>query len=82
MLVASEFAVRLRKLRADAGMSQYALAKASGVSKQAVSQLESGDSEPTWATVQKLARALGVSVADFDDEDGGRMPPVKRKPKK
>lgn len=49
-------------------MSAYALAKASGLSKQAVSTLESGASKPSWETVQKLAKALGVGCDAFMDD--------------
>lgn len=61
------FARRLRELREDAGLSQYALAKKSGVSKQALSRLEMGASEPAWETVQRLALALGVTCTAFND---------------
>jgi transcriptional regulator with XRE-family HTH domain len=62
------FADRLRELRLRAGISQYELAKRSGVSGQAISRIEKGEREPGWSTVRKLARALGVSVAVFDVE--------------
>ena len=35
---------------------------------------------PTCATVQKLAKSLGVSVAAFEDDEGEK--PAKKKPKK
>ena len=56
----STFAKRLQTLREAAGVSQYKLAELSGLSKQALSQLEKGDREPSWETVQKLAKGLGV----------------------
>jgi transcriptional regulator with XRE-family HTH domain len=61
----STFADRLRACREAAGLSQYALAKRSGVSKQALSRLELGEREPGWSTVQLLAAALGVSCETF-----------------
>jgi transcriptional regulator with XRE-family HTH domain len=61
------FADRLREAREAAGLSQYALAKRSGLSKQAVSNLELGEREPTWQTVQLLAVALGVDCTAFVD---------------
>ena len=91
MLVASDFAARLTELRTAAKLSQYGLAKAARISKQAVNMLEKGESEPTWQTVRRLARALGVSVEEFDTEDdprGSSLPArrlkkvVKKKPKK
>jgi transcriptional regulator with XRE-family HTH domain len=63
----SSFAQRLRTLREAAGLSQYALAKQAGLSKQALSVLELGNREPYWDTVQKLALALGVDCRAFVD---------------
>jgi DNA-binding XRE family transcriptional regulator len=60
------FAERLRVLRLRVGISQYELAKRSGVSGQAISRIEKGEREPGWSTVRKLARALGVPVGAFD----------------
>jgi len=62
------FKERLRELREKAGLSQYALAALTGLSKQALSYLELGDREPGWDTVQRLALALGVDCRFFMDE--------------
>jgi len=67
------FAQRLAALREKAGISQYRLAQLSGVSKQALSQLECGTSQPSWETVRALARGLGIGVAAFDT---GQAEPV------
>ncbi len=64
---ASDFAARLRELREKAGLSQYALAKLAGISKQAIHQLEEGTNKPSWETVQKLALALGATCEAFVD---------------
>jgi transcriptional regulator with XRE-family HTH domain len=61
------FAQRLQQLREEAGLSQYALAKKTGLTKQAVSRLELGQREPSWRTVQLLAAALGASCEAFTD---------------
>lgn len=65
----STFARRLEALRKQAGITQYELARRAGLSKQAMSQLERGERDPAWETVRKLARALEVSIAEFDDTD-------------
>jgi transcriptional regulator with XRE-family HTH domain len=70
------FATRLQALREKAGLSQYALAKLSGLSKQALSSLELGLREPNWNTVQRLAAALGVSCDDFMDPALTRLVPA------
>jgi len=63
----SVFSDRLRTLRAEAGLSQYALAKRTGLSKETLSKLEMGHREPAWGTVQMLAAALGVECTAFAD---------------
>jgi transcriptional regulator with XRE-family HTH domain len=67
MSAAGHFAERLKTLREGKGLSQYALAKLTGLSKQAVSRLEQGDREPSWSTVQLLAVALDVDCRAFAD---------------
>jgi transcriptional regulator with XRE-family HTH domain len=59
------FGEKLRTLREAAGLSTYALARLTGITKQALSRLEKGGREPTWGTVQLLAAALGVSCEAF-----------------
>lgn len=59
------FARRLRDLRGAAGLTAYRLAQKAELSRQFLSSLEAGDKEPSWATVQKLADALGVEVERF-----------------
>ncbi len=76
---AGAFAVRLKTIREAAGLSQYALAQRSGLTKQALSRLELGEREPTWETVQLLAVALGVDCREFVDP--GIKPPPAAEPK-
>lgn len=63
------FAGRLSEVREVVGLSQYALAKKAGLSKQALSLLEQGEREPSWDTVQRLAKALGVDCTAFADPE-------------
>jgi transcriptional regulator with XRE-family HTH domain len=75
------FAKRLKELREAAGLSKYRLAQLSGLTRQAISNLELGNREPTWVTVQRLARALGVSMEDLADPEIIRPPePPRRRP--
>jgi transcriptional regulator with XRE-family HTH domain len=62
------FGAVLLRLRRAAGMSAYELAKRSGLTRQAISFLETGDREPTWDTVQRVAKALGLDCSAFEDE--------------
>ena len=61
------FPARLRSLRESAGLSVAQLAEACGLHRQAVYKLESGESRPTWDTVQQLAAALGVTTDTFKE---------------
>jgi transcriptional regulator with XRE-family HTH domain len=46
-------------------LTQEDLAEAAGVTVRTLSQLETGNANPTWATVGDIARALGVSIAEL-----------------
>lgn len=56
---------RIRELREERGLSLRALAEASGLSVNAVSLIERGQSSPTVSTLHRLAAALGVRIVDF-----------------
>lgn len=61
----SKFAANVRKLRARKKLSQKALADRVGISVSYVSMLERGQRSPPLETVEKMARALGVSPASL-----------------
>jgi transcriptional regulator with XRE-family HTH domain len=71
------FGARLVRLREAAGVSQYALAKMTGLTRQSLSYLETEGGDPGWDTVQRLAKALGLSCEAFEDE-GLTLPEYKR----
>ena len=56
---------RLRKLREERGLSLRALARASGLSANALSMIERGRSSPSVSTLYKLAMALHVPITTF-----------------
>jgi transcriptional regulator with XRE-family HTH domain len=64
-MTTARFARRLKRWRAERQMSQAALAKASGVSREYIARLELGLQDPTLGTVQKLAKALKVRVGEL-----------------
>jgi transcriptional regulator with XRE-family HTH domain len=81
----SAFAARLKALRGAAGLTQEQLADAAGMHKLGIAKLEQGLREPTWATVQALARALGVTCLDFVAKEGEAVeysPPQMGRPRK
>jgi transcriptional regulator with XRE-family HTH domain len=54
------FGLALRTLRLDAEMSQEQLGLESGVQRNFISLIETGQNQPTISTVFKLAAALDV----------------------
>ena len=51
--------------REEIGMSQRELSSASGVMQADISKIEKGKGNPTLCTLQKIAKALGKSIASF-----------------
>ena len=56
---------RIRELREQRGLSLRLLAERSGLSLNAISLIERGQSSPTVSTLHRLAAALGVRIVDF-----------------
>jgi transcriptional regulator with XRE-family HTH domain len=59
------FAERLRELRLSRGMTQAELARQAEVSVTHLSELENAEISPGIDLVDRLARALGATVADM-----------------
>src|SRR3954471_14083825 len=57
--------VVLRAARVQIGISQAELAQRAGVTRQAVSAIESGKAAPTMAVALRLARVVGRRVDDL-----------------
>jgi len=57
--------MRLQKLRLDKKLSQAALATRAGFSREYVNKIEAGRYDPPLSTLNKLARALKVTVAEL-----------------
>src|SRR5215216_1504705 len=58
-------AANVRRLRLDRGLSGAALARASGVARATLAELEAGRGNPTVETLYGLASVLGVTLADL-----------------
>jgi len=58
-------AERLKMLREEKGLTQYRLAKLSGIKQAYISKYESGVTDVGFKTLPKLCLALGVSISDF-----------------
>ncbi len=68
----------LRRLRTRKGLSLERLAKASGVSRAMLGQIELGRSAPTVIVLWKIAQALGVPLGVFTAPDRGGEATVMR----
>ncbi len=62
--------------RREAGLTQADLAKASGLSRIYIAQLERGRRHPSLITVSRLAAGLGVDIIDLiaDASGAGQLP--------
>lgn len=57
--------------RREQGLKQEALADAAGISVRRLREIEAGKANPTWDVADRIARALGWSLAElatFADE--------------
>lgn len=60
-----KLAENLKRIRAAKDISQGDIVKATGIDKAMISNIENGKTNPTLATIAKLAKALGVSVGEL-----------------
>lgn len=60
-----QLAAVIRRLRAERGMSQEALAFAAGITIASVSRIERGEADPQWTTVKQLANGFGLRPAEL-----------------
>jgi DNA-binding XRE family transcriptional regulator len=56
---------RVRALRLDQGWTQEELAHRSGLNRSYMSEVERGRSDVSLSTLQKIARSLGISLAEL-----------------
>ncbi len=63
MELAQEVGARLRRLRQDRGLSLSELARRSGVGKGTLSELETGQRNPTLETLYALTTALEAPLS-------------------
>jgi transcriptional regulator with XRE-family HTH domain len=75
----SRFREELKRRREAAGLSQEGLARAVDLSVSTVVKLESGRSDPSWKTVQRLASFFQTSTDSFADEVLAAKPRARKK---
>jgi transcriptional regulator with XRE-family HTH domain len=59
---------QLRSLRAQQGLSLRTLAEQSGVHYVSLARMEAGTLDPRLSSIQRVAKALGVSVSELIGE--------------
>ena len=62
---AKKLAENMKKIRARKHMSQGDICRELGVDRAYISTIESGKQNPTLATIENIANALGVSVGEL-----------------
>lgn len=55
-------------MRTRLGISQYQLAKISGISEEYLNKLENGKREPRAAMIIRLGRAMGIAPGELINE--------------
>lgn len=63
--IQERFGQRLRKLRTQKGVSQEKLAELADLHRTYVSGVERGERNISLVNIERLAKALGVSMADL-----------------
>ena len=63
--ISEQFGNNMKRIRTKKKMSQGDIARALEVDRGYISNIENGKKNPTLATIQKLANALGVSANEL-----------------
>lgn len=65
MTEAEQLGKNLKRIREEKGISQGEISRRLDVDKGFVSNIENGKTNPTLATIAKIAKAVGVSVGEL-----------------
>ncbi|MBU1891268.1 helix-turn-helix domain-containing protein [Patescibacteria group bacterium] len=63
--ISKKLGKNLKRLRFEKGMSQGDIYRKIGMDRGYISSLESGFRNPTIANLEKIAKAIGVQVAEL-----------------
>lgn len=61
----TKLGLNLKRIRTKKDISQGDIAKELGISRGFISTIENGKTNPTLATISKLAKALEVSIEEL-----------------
>ena len=62
---AQKLGENLKRIRTEKGISQGDIVRKLGMPKSFVSNIENGKTNPTLATITKLAKAIGVPIGEL-----------------
>ena len=62
---AEKLASNIKRIRLAKGLSQGDLCRTTGLDRAYMSNIENGNKNPTLATIEKIAKALSVSVDEL-----------------
>lgn len=68
----------IKMLRHERGLGQHHLAWKSGVTLSTIADIERGATDPKWATVKKIAKGLGISMAELAAVEASLAPEVRQ----
>jgi transcriptional regulator with XRE-family HTH domain len=64
-----DIASKIKKIREAKGMTAKQVISAVDMGAAMYSRIENGKTEPSLSTLEKIAKALGVSLAEFFNDD-------------
>lgn len=64
----AKFGKKVRILRLKLGISQEKLSELSSIDRTYISNIESGNRNPSLLTIEKLASALKINIRELFDE--------------
>jgi len=67
MNICQRFGIRIRELRTARGITLESLAERSGLSRQYIGDVERGTRNISLINIEKIAKALGISLFEFFD---------------
>jgi transcriptional regulator with XRE-family HTH domain len=62
---AQKLGKNLKRIRTKKGISQGDIVRSLGMDRAFISNIENGKTNPTLATITKIAKAIGVSVGEL-----------------
>ncbi len=69
MDIKKSFGKKLKKLRLERGLSQESLALSADLDRTYIPSIEKGERNISITVLEKLAKALKISIKDFFDEN-------------